>query len=184
MNPILRRGITRLAALVLCLVLVACSPTTFDEGETFSGGARRAALQVGLTAPDFTLKTLDTLDGRAVTLSALRGKRVLLNFWASLCGPCKKEMPDFNAAYAELKGQAVEFVCIGTQDNQDNLRQFLRETPVVYPIVEDADGRIADTYAVLGLPATVFVDSKGVIQRIHAGPLTKADVWQTLAALE
>lgn len=174
----------RLTLLLFCLVLVSCSPAISQPADQPSGGARRAVLQVGSTAPDFTLNALNTSDGGAVTLSALRGRRVLLNFWASWCAPCKKEMPDFNAAYAELKSQGVEFIGIGTQDNPGNLRQFLRETPVGYTIVEDADGRVGDAYGVLGLPMTVFVDSAGVIQRVHAGPLTKADVLQMFAALK
>jgi peroxiredoxin len=130
-------------------------------------------LAVGSSAPDFTL---NTLAGQAVSLKELRGKRVLINFWASWCPPCLAEIPDLKAAYNQLREENVAFIGIGTQDETDKLKQFSGENDLPYTVVEDPKGNVSDSYGVLGLPTTVLVDSTGVVRKVFTGPITKDQV--------
>jgi peroxiredoxin len=142
----------------------------------------RSALRVDAPAPDFTL---NTFDGRAVSLSALRGKRVLINFWASWCPPCLEETPALIAAYNELRQRDpdIEFIGVGTNDDAENLRKFAENNRIPYLVVNDSDSRVSDAYGVLGMPTTVFVDSSGVIRRVWNGAITQAQVVEIMRSL-
>ena len=130
-------------------------------------------LGVDVPAPDFTL---NTLDGKPVALKELRGKPVLINFWASWCPPCLKETPDLVAAYKELGQDKVTFIGIGTQDDTDKLAKFAKDNSVPYLIVEDPKGTAGDSYSVLGLPMTILVDSNGIVRKVFSGPVTTDQV--------
>ena len=130
-------------------------------------------LALSAPAPDFTL---NTLTGTPVALKDLRGKRVLINFWASWCPPCVRETPDLVAAYNELADSGIVFVGIGTQDDTAKLKQFADDNKVPYTIVEDPKGKVSDAYSVLGLPTTVLVDSSGIVRKVFAGAVTKDQV--------
>jgi peroxiredoxin len=130
------------------------------------------SIGVGTAAPDFTL---NTLTGQPMTLKNLRGKRVLINFWASWCPPCLKETPDLRDAYNALRAQDenVAFVGIGLQDDTDKLKKFADENQVSYTVVEDPKGKVGDAYGVLGMPTTILVDSNGIVRKVFTGPVTK-----------
>jgi cytochrome c biogenesis protein CcmG/thiol:disulfide interchange protein DsbE len=130
-------------------------------------------LGVDIPAPDFTL---NTLAGKPVSLKGLRGKPVLINFWASWCPPCLQETPDLVAAYKELGEDKVTFIGIGTQDDTDKLAKFASDNNVPYLIVEDPKGTVGDSYSVLGLPMTILVDSTGTVRKVFTGPVTKDQV--------
>jgi cytochrome c biogenesis protein CcmG/thiol:disulfide interchange protein DsbE len=142
---------------------------------SLSSSTGHSALRVDAPAPDFTL---NTFDGRAVSLSALRGKRVLINFWASWCPPCLEETPALIAAYNELRQRDpdIEFIGVGTNDEPENLRKFAENNRIPYLVVDDSDSKVSDAYGVRGMPTTVFVDSSGVIRRIWNGAITQAQV--------
>ncbi len=130
-------------------------------------------LSIDVAAPDFTL---DTLDGKPVTLKEWRGKPVLVNFWASWCPPCLQETPDLVAAYKELGSDSVTFIGIGTQDDTDKLAKFTKDNNVPYLIVEDPQGSVSDAYSVMGLPMTMLIDSTGIVRKVFTGPVTKDQV--------
>lgn len=130
----------------------------------------------GQPAPDFTLKTLD---GDEVTLSALRGHPVLINFWASWCQPCRREMPELVRVYAahRLDGLAILGVNLTYQDTLPDIRAFVKEFDVPYPILLDDTGRVAeDLYRLPGVPMSVFVERSGVISRIYLGAMSGEQV--------
>ena len=131
--------------------------------------------QVGLNAPapDFTL---NTLAGQPVALKDLRGKRVLINFWASWCPPCLQETPDLAAAYKALGSDGIAFVGIGTQDETAKLKKFADDNHVPYTIVEDPKGKVSDAYGVIGLPTTVLLDGNGIVRKVFTGPVTQDQV--------
>ena len=112
-------------------------------------------------APDFTVYDAG---GEPVRLSDFRGTPVVINFWASWCGPCQSEMPAFYAAAAEYEGQ-VRFLMInltdGSQETQATAQAFLDEQGYAFPVYFDLDLEAASAYGVYGIPVTYFVDAEG-----------------------
>jgi cytochrome c biogenesis protein CcmG, thiol:disulfide interchange protein DsbE len=136
--------------------------------------AQGADVRIGGTAPDFTLTSLD--GAQSVTLSALRGKRVLINFWASWCPPCIAETPDLIEAHRALNDPNIVFIGIGVQDSTENLRKFAEINKMTYLVVEDIDGRVADAFGLRGMPMSLIIDERGAIQKQWLGPVTKDQV--------
>lgn len=112
-------------------------------------------------APDFTVYDLE---GNAHQLSDFFGKPIVLNFWASWCGPCKSEMPDFDAACAELDGQ-VQFLMVnmtdGSRETVDTASAFIEEQGYTFPVYYDTEQSAAYMYGVYSLPTTYFIDREG-----------------------
>ena len=130
--------------------------------------------QVGFTAPDFTL---DSLSGDPITLSDLRGKVVVLNFWASWCPPCRAEMPALNAVYDKFRDQSLVVLGVNTtyQDDEAGARAAIQEWGLTFPIVFDRDGAPSRQYRVQAMPTTFFIGRDGVIRDIvFGGPMSEA----------
>jgi cytochrome c biogenesis protein CcmG/thiol:disulfide interchange protein DsbE len=130
-------------------------------------------------APGFSLRSLD---GKAVSLEGLRGKPVLINFWASWCEPCKAEHQSLQAA-AQAFGDKVQFLGVVYQDSPENAEAYLRQRGNVFPQLLDPDTRIAIDYGVAGVPESFFVDKDGMIRRKFVGALSFADIRQTFEPL-
>lgn len=124
-------------------------------------------------APDFTLTTLD---GRSLRLSDLRGRRVLVNFWASWCPPCRDEARALEAAWQAHQDQDVLFLGINLWDAENDARAFITQFGVTYPTLLDSQGTAAIEYGVTGIPETFGVTAEGVLTRRWIGPMTAGDV--------
>ena len=117
---------------------------------------------VGNPAPDFQLPNLD---GKTVSLSDLRGKPVLLNFWASWCRPCRDEMPHIQQVYEEWSDKGLVVLAINLGESSSKVKEFVQSYGLPFPVLLDTKGDIAQKYNVRGLiPTTFFIDKNGIIQ--------------------
>lgn len=165
--PDVRRRRRRIA-LAVALVLAAA----FLVGIRSMGHILASAPAPGKPAPDFTLPQLD---GPPVRLSDLRGRVVVLNFWASWCIPCREETPALKAFYQRY-GDRVAFYAINVAEPVDTVRAFLAEFGATYPVLLDRDKTVYRQYRVTGYPETFWIDEQGIV-RIHwRGPMTLEDM--------
>jgi cytochrome c biogenesis protein CcmG/thiol:disulfide interchange protein DsbE len=124
---------------------------------------------IGKPAPAFALREVGT--NRTVDLAQFRGKPVVLNFWATWCGPCWEEHPVL-VANARMLQPNVQFLGVVFQDKEDKILGFLNQRGSSYPTVVDEAGKTAIAYGVGGVPETYFVDANGVIRAKYAGPMS------------
>ena len=128
---------------------------------------------VDYTAPDFTM--LD-MDGSEVTLASFFGKPIVLNFWASWCGPCKMEMPEIQKFY-EQYGEEIHFLLVSVDDSVDTAKDFLAGTEYTFPVYFDTTSLGAYTYGASSIPLTFFIDAEGNLQAYYMGAMS-ADILQ------
>jgi peroxiredoxin len=128
---------------------------------------------VGAPAPDFTLKDLS---GSDVTLSGLRGQVVLINFWATWCGPCRLEMPAIQAEYEELRASGLMVLAVNLDEPQPAVQAFADELGLTFPVLLDPGAKVNDLYRVRGYPTTFFVDREGVVARLHVGIMSESQL--------
>jgi peroxiredoxin len=124
------------------------------------------APSVGASAPAFEL---NALDGKQLGLNELHGQVVLINFWASWCGPCRTEMPRLDALYRKYRAAGVTLVGINVEPDSADALNYLKSTPVTFPILFDSDSKVSKLYEVAGMPSTVILDRKGMVRYIHRG---------------
>ncbi len=154
--------VTVLAPLVVAETPQAVSPTSRDP------------------APGFTL---GTLDGQVVSLSDYRGQRVLINFWATWCPPCRFEMPAIESVYRGYSDRDFVVLGVNLEESPRTVQPFVKELGLSFPILMDTDGEAAMLYGVRGLPTSVFVDRDGMVAMRHIGPMDEAFIEQTLAGM-
>ncbi len=131
--------------------------TQFGEVEVEEGPAR-----------DFTLTLFD---GESISLSELRGKVVLIDFWTSWCPPCRQEAPTLADAYRRFEGRGVEFVGVAVWDSEEQAASFVGDNNVPYPNGLDSKGTIAIDYGLTGIPEKYIVDRDGRLVRKFVGPM-------------
>ena len=134
-------------------------------------GSLEAEPKIGHHAPDFALRNLD---GDLVRLSSLAGKRVILNFWASWCPPCRAEMPDLEALYRENQEKGVMVLAVNLREDPEAVARFARSLRLTLPILLDPDSEAANQYQPNYLPTTFFIDGSGVIRDMNVGAMNKA----------
>lgn len=128
---------------------------------------------VGAVAPDFSLQSVD---GVEASLSDYRGEVVLLNFWATWCAPCRLEMPAFQQRYRELAPEGLQVLAVNFDESEEEVRAFQQELDLSFPLLLDPGGMVQRIYRVLGYPTTYLVDRDGVIQAIHVGIMSEAQL--------
>lgn len=137
-------------------------------------------IQIGDKAPDFQLKTLT---GETVKLSSLKGKKVMLNFWATWCPPCKAEMPVMEQFYKQANKKDLVILAVNI-DTQNDVKGFAKKDGITFPILLDTDNTVNTTYGIMSIPTTYFIDRNGVIQNKYTGEMTKDIMQQFTDALK
>jgi peroxiredoxin len=134
-------------------------------------GAKLSSLREGAEAPDFEL---NTLDGNTIKLSDYRGKKVILNFWATWCPPCKAEMPHMQNFYEEYNDQGVEILAVNLTNmdkGEDEVKKFVEEYGLTFTIPMDEEGFAGTTYQAFTIPTSYILDENGVILKKIVGPM-------------
>jgi peroxiredoxin len=123
--------------------------------------------EVGYLAPDFSLPSLG---GQTVRLSDLRGKAVLLNFWATWCAPCRLEMPTMDKAYQEYKSRGLEILAVSLDAGSNSVvKHFMQELKLDFPVLLDPDMEVLRLYRMVGIPASFLIDKQGIVRHREAG---------------
>ncbi|MEN8179359.1 MAG: TlpA disulfide reductase family protein [Pseudomonadota bacterium] len=117
-------------------------------------------------APDFTLKSLS---GENLKLSELRGEVVMVNFWASWCGPCRQEMPLLDQLYKRYQPMGFTILGVNVEEDAGVAKKVLQELPVSFPILFDQTNKISELYQVSAMPSTFLVDRDGKLRYLHKG---------------
>ena len=127
---------------------------------TLSAGTAQAP------APDFTLKSNS---GENIRLSEFRGEVVLINFWASWCGPCRQEMPILSELHDRYKAMGFTVLAVNVEENTSDARKLLKDMPVSFPVLFDSNSTVSKQYDVVAMPSTVLVDRNGNMRYLHKG---------------
>ena len=165
------RGITYVVACVAALMLAGCGGGAKEKSATTTAGGPTEGFIPGKAAPAFTLKDVD---GKAVTLADYKGKVVMVDFWATWCGPCKMELPHL----VELQKQYADknFVILGLSMDEDppaTVKKFAQDNGIPYTIVM-SDQDTQSKYGVTGYPTAFVIDKAGVIRNVFQGYTDKA----------
>jgi peroxiredoxin len=186
-------GLLVLAAIIGTLVIIS---RVMDEGGSelvdlseAPGGAAAAgesgdlgpldggAPKVGQPAPDFALRDLD---GQVHRLSDHRGEVVFINFWATWCPPCRRELPDIQSVYDDKKDVGLVVLEVNYQESAAEVQEYWDEQGLTMPVLLDSTGEVLDQYRLVGLPDSFFVDRDGVLRDIQLGAISKEDMLEKL----
>jgi thiol-disulfide isomerase/thioredoxin len=143
-----------LIAIVLILLSVGCEPYAPTEGAL-----------VGRAAPQFTLKDLD---GRDVSLQQYRGKIVMLDFWATWCGPCRVSMPILEKIRDQYAGKLV-LLAVNLQESKDVVKEYVLSQNLGSKVLLDRDASVGGLYGVIGIPTQVLIDQEGTVKFMESG---------------
>jgi peroxiredoxin len=135
--------------------------------------------EIGELAPQFALRNHD---GQVVQLSDFEGQVVWINFWASWCGPCRRELPDIEHLAAEFKDDGLVVLTLNQGESGSTATNFLEALELDLPILLDSDEDVANQYRLIGLPNNYFIDEDGILRAFQHGFLTEGQMREKLAA--
>ena len=167
-----RRTNLMILLLLLSASLAGCAapPAAAPAAPTARAPGRPAPPRIGAQAYSFAL---NDLQGNPVLLSDFRGKSVMINFWATWCGPCRAEIPAMVELYDERRDQGFEILAVNVAENPANVAGFVERFDMRFPVLLDRTGKVAVAYRVRGMPTSIFVDEQGIIQATVVGALSK-----------
>ena len=180
-GPMRRYGGYAVLGIVVAAVAVLVVWLFAFGGDEETGVIDSHAPEVGKLAPDFALANARDPE-RVVRLSDFRGTPVVLNWYASWCGPCRREIPDFQKAYEALDGEVV-FLGVNLQEDADRAVGLLDVFAADYPALLDIDGEVAVHYRIPGMPTTFFIDADGVVRSMGAGLIVEEVLVEELAKI-
>ena len=165
--------------LVVALLLCGCGPKAMEPSITTEAPNTTTQAATNINIPDFIV--FDS-DAAPHSLSDYIGKPIVLNFWGSWCGPCKSEMPGFQAAYEDL-GDQVQFLMIDVGETPDEAEAFLAQAGYTFPVLFDVNGHATYAYQISAVPATFFISAEGEIVDAHVGAMAEADLRTAIEAI-
>jgi peroxiredoxin len=168
-----------LALLVVIAVFTACGAGARPNATPIIASGPGAPA-IGKPPPNFTLQAAD---GRAFSLTGLRGRVVLVNFWATWCEPCKHELPAIDAVQRRFGARGFQAVGVDFADQDDVVRRFAAKARLGFPLLEDSIGATASSYRLLGVPTSYLVGADGTLRAIHAGPYAEQALANAVSAL-
>ena len=133
-----------------------------------TGDRTRDPIEPGGAAPDFSLPVLGS--EASLSLGSLRGRVVLLNFWATWCKPCEDEMPAMESLYRELGSQDFELIAVSVDDDRRAVEEFAARLGLTFPILLDSEKRVAEAYQSHRFPESYLIDRQGVLVARYIGP--------------
>ena len=156
-------------------------PILFAVTMLFATGQLQAASSTG-PAPDFTLKSST---GKNIKLSELRGQVVMINFWASWCGPCRQEMPLLDQLYQRYQPMGFTLLGVNVEEDSSAADKILKEIPVSFPVLYDNNSKVSESYQVQAMPSTFLIDRDGKLRYLHKGykPGTEDEYQQQIREL-
>jgi len=157
----------------------AVLPTKVGQDQQLTVG-----LEKGNLAPDFELKSFD---GKAMKLSGLRGKKLILNMWATWCPPCRLEMPEMEKFYTDTKNEGIEILAVNltqAEKSRNDVPAFIKANGITFPVIMDENGDVAKLYNVSSIPATFVIDTQGVIREKVVGPMTYDSMKKMLGTIK
>lgn len=161
------------------------SPTTPTQGVTsiIPRSSLVLGVGIGMLAPDFSLPLLDKAE--TIRLAQFKGKAVLLYFWASWCVPCRLESPYLEKAYSVKKESEFTILAVNitSQDSLQDVRAFVKEFGLTFPILLDETDLVSQLYRVRGLPTSFFIKPDGLIQRIFIGGMSDGQIEEFVAEI-
>lgn len=180
-------------AIMISIVIAGFVKENVDTEESFSneqlgvdlvGVAANEGLNKGDTAPGFELTNLD---GDKVRLSELKGKKIILNFWATWCPPCKAEMPHMQNYYEDFaEDDNVEILAVNltSGDSEKSVKKFVKDYGLTFQVPMDVTGEIGEKYQAITIPTSYMIDTKGRIQNKIIGPMDEKMIKDFVSQLE
>ena len=149
------------------VILTFCAFVPLLAQDAISADVIEAFKAAGLPVNNNEVKpidfTLDLLDGSSVNLSALKGKVVFLNFWATWCSPCRKEMPSMDELYNLLKAEGFEIIAVNLREKPNDVSRFMTLNKLNFPVAIDSNGDVGAQYNIRSIPTTYIIDKRGFI---------------------
>lgn len=139
------------------------------RGAAVAGALAMTSMVASSTASMAPTFTLPSRSGDNVSLTQLKGKVVMLNFWASWCGPCRQEMPLLDQMHKRYSALGFTLVGVNVDQNSKDAEDWLSKTPVSFPVLFDRESKVSKLYDVSAMPSTVFIDRQGNVRYLHRG---------------
>ncbi len=180
----MRKRIVKKTLIYLMLAMIIGAGPILLTKSVYSLGVNELMTSLGVTslaegkiAPGFTLKDLD---GKKVSLSDYRGKLIFLNFWATWCPPCRREMPSMERLYQRFKDEDFVILAVDLREGKRVVEKFARKYKLNFPILLDSTGKTGDAYGIRAIPTTYFIDRQGKL----IGKAVGARDWASKNAFE
>jgi thiol-disulfide isomerase/thioredoxin len=177
----MKKNIAYIIAVLFVLIFAGCSAkdSNVKNPETSNKVSDSKSSNLKL-AEDFTL---DDLSGNKVTLSSLIGKKVFLNFWATWCAPCVREMPEMEAIH-NMNMEDLVIVAVNSGESKSKVQNFVDKNGFGFKILLDQSGSVSSKYKITGIPKSIFINSKGYIVDEHVGSMSKEQMEEYIKKLD